>query len=660
MAALLRDRRRASDAREFVALVKTSTLAGKAKRRPEPQAEVPAIPPSSPQQPATTTRAASRKQTAAERIGAATHELAAGVAEASSAAEELRRSLEQIASGAEEAAGASHQSLASVGALNAAFAQAREKAILSRRRTDALQTLLIDAAQQVLTSVAAVEANAERQLGSVETVAKLEARAAAIAEITRTIADISDQTNLLALNAAIEAARAGDHGRGFAIVADEVRALAETSEKRSREIHALSDHIAGEIRTLAAQIRAAAETAAEEAQRSRVIVADLDTIRGHVAALAEGSQAVLDAAQEADVAAREAQRGTEIVSSAAEEQSAAAAEAQRAVQQQSAALDQSQRATDMLAKLAAGFRSGSGAKSVVQQVGAAAEELSSTIQELSGAAAEILVAIDQISKGAHAQAAATQQSSSAMAQIEKSATATGATAQDAVEQVKRAQTMITGSSAGVARLAEGVAGAVATTRAGLDLIGSLEGAGRRIDKIVDSIALLSVQTTMLAVSGSVEAARTGEAGRGFAVVSGDIRTLAQDSADNADRIKEVVYEIQGQIAAVRRDLEAVTAASEGEIQQNRQVSDRLRAIQADVAEIQAGNIEIALGAQAILTSVREVVVGTQQIAAAAEEASQAAGQAAIAARQQARSAEDLAAAIEEIASLADELHTTDA
>jgi len=653
MRALLRDRRRASDAREFVALVKTSTLAGKAKRRPEPQAEAPATLAAPPPKPAA--RASSRKQTAAERIGAATHELAAGVAEASSAAEELRRSLEQIASGAEEAAGASHQSLASVGALNAAFAQAREKAILSRRRT-----LLIDAAQQILTSVAAVEANAERQLGSVETVAKLEARAAAIAEITRTIADISDQTNLLALNAAIEAARAGDHGRGFAIVADEVRALAETSEKRSREIHALSDHIAEEIRTLAAQIRAAAETAAEEAQSSRVIAADLDAIRGHVAALAEGSQAVLNAAQEADVAAREAQRGTEIVSSAAEEQSAAAAEAQRGVQQQSEALDQSQRATDMLAKLAASFRSGVGAKSVVQQVGTAAEELSSTIQELSGAAAEILVAIDQISKGAHAQAAATQQSSSAMAQIEKSATATGATAQAGVEQVKRAQGMITDSSAGVARLAEGVASAVATTRAGLDLIGSLESAGRRIDKIVDSIALLSVQTTMLAVSGSVEAARTGEAGRGFAVVSGDIRTLAQDSADNADRIKEVVYEIQGQIAAVRRDLEAITAASEGEIQQNRKVADRLRAIQADVTEIQAGNIEIALGAQAILTSVREVVVGTQQIAAAAEEASQAAGQAAIAARQQARSAEDLAAAIEEIASLADELHTTDA
>ena len=642
-----------------MALVKTTTLAGKAKRRSEPQAEATAPPKAPAIEKPPSSRTASRKQTAAERIGAATQELAAGVAEASAAAEQLRRSLEQIASGAEEAAGASHQSLAAVGSLNKAFAEARERAVTSRRRTEALQTVLVETAAQILESVAAIEMNAERQRASVETVAKLETRAVAIAEITRTIGDISDQTNLLALNAAIEAARAGDHGRGFAIVADEVRALAETSEKRSREIHALSGHIAEEIRTLAEQIRGAADRAVVEAKSSRAIASDLDVIRIQVGTLAEASRTVLDAAQEADIAAKEAQRGTEIVSSAAEEQSAAAAEAQRAVQQQSTALDQSRRATDLLASLTAGLRSATGTKDAAQQIGAAAEELSSTIQELSGAAAEILVAIDQISRGAQAQAAATQQSSTAMTQIEKSAGIAGSAAKAALERVAAAQDLITESSTGLAKLANGVAHAVSATRTGLELIGSLEGAGCRIDKIVDSIALLSVQTTMLAVNGSVEAARTGEAGRGFALVSSDIRTLAQDSADNADRIKEVVHEIQGQIAAVRRDLELIAVASEGEIQQNRKTLDRLRAIQADVAAIRTGNTEIEEGAQTIMGSVREVLAGTRQIASAAEEASGAAAQAAIAARQQARSAEDLAAAIEEIASLTDELHAAD-
>jgi hypothetical protein len=66
---------------------------------------------------------------------------------------------------------------------------------------------------------------------------------------------------------------------------------------------------------------------------------------------------------------------------------------------------------------------------------------------------------------------------------------------------------------------------------------------------VDAITTVSIQTNMLAVKGSVEAARAGEFGKGFAVVSTDIRNLARDSAENAERIKDTVREVQAESKA---------------------------------------------------------------------------------------------------------------
>ncbi len=633
-----------------MALVKTSKIPGSAaKNRP------PAETARAPSPPRRQSGKGLSKDKVSERVAAATEELSSGLAQASAAAEELRRSMEQIAAGADEAAGASQEQLAAIKQVTANMTTARAEADSSRRRTDTAQTLLAETASQIGTSVQSIERNAERQVASGEIIAELERRAQDVSEITGAVSRISDQTNLLALNAAIEAARAGDHGRGFAVVAEEVRALADVSDKSALQVQSLAEEIQTNVRAAAATVKSAATAAVAQAKAGQTVIETLSSLRETMIELADGSQATLTAAIEAERSVQEAQKGAELVAGAAEEQASAASEAQSAIRQQAQSLEQGQAAAQGLAKLAEALRGGTADKSAPEQIASTAEELSATIQELSSAASQISTAVEQINRGSQQQAAAAQQTSAALAQIEKSARVAQERGRVATERTAAMSNALADGRKIVEGLIEGVTVALKSTRESLDTIVSLEGIGRKIEKIVDAITLVNIQTNMLAVSGSVEAARTGETGRGFALVSNDIRSLAREASESVERIKDTVRGILDQIALLRRDLEQIIAAGEIEVQNNRAVFKTLQDMTGEIAALGTANKVIQQGAEAILTAAGETAAAAQQIAAAAEEASSASRQAATASAEQAQGADDLAAAIEEIASLSDEL-----
>jgi methyl-accepting chemotaxis protein len=637
-----------------MALVKSSKLAA----RP---VKAPSIPTTSKSMPRAKPPALAEKVGAPtsavlfERVAAATEEFASGLTQASAAAEQLRKSMEQIAAGAEDAAGASQEQLAAIKRIFDGLRTGRGETDALRRRTETVQTMLGDAGERITASARAIERNAQRQGATVEMIAELERRAGDIGEITETVSRISDQTSLLALNAAIEAARAGDHGRGFAVVADEVRALAETSDKSAQEVKRLAGEIHVDVRGVVGAVKKAAETSATEARAAAAVVETLENRREDMRRIAKGSEEMLNAALEAERAASEAQKGAEQVASAAEQQSAGASEAQSAVQQQVKALDQGQAAARALAALAEKLRGGTAPASAPEEIGTTAEELSATIQELTSAATQIMAAVQQIERGSQQQASATHETSSALVQIENSGKLAQKTTHDSGERVSQMEAALKESRAAVGRLVDGVDMALADTRTSLATIVRSETVGRRIEKIVDAIALMAVQTSMLAVSGAVEAARAGDAGRGFAVVSNDIRTLAREASQNVERAKDTVLGILDQIATLKRDLELVAANAETEIQGNRAVFAALDKVDVDMTALSGANRAILEGAEIVLTSVAEASGGARQIAAAAEQARNASRQAAAASTEQARGADDLAAAIEEIASLADAL-----
>lgn len=602
-------------------------------------------------------RTLAKQQQAAERIAAATGELSAGITEAASAAEELKRSSDQIATGAEEASGAAQECLAGFRQVEGAILRQLQNADISQTKADAIQVLVARTGGDVTGMVTNVSVAAQRQNASVEMVAQLEKQAASIGDIVKAVARIADQTNLLALNAAIEAARAGKHGKGFAVVADEVRTLAETSEKSAKQIQELVGQIQQEVKVIAETISTSSKRVEGEVVNGRTVVAQLEQIRVDVVEIVRGVREIAVGAQQSKEAAQQALKASESVAAAAEEMSAAAEESAKTVAEQSKSLAECEQAAQALSELAEDLKTSTDVAKSAEQVASTAEELSSNVKEISRSGGQINSAIDQIRKGGEVQAAGTAEGSAAITQIEKGLELAQSRATASGEKVLAIKALLGVNKSAVDGLITGITTSVEASKASIKQIKDLELVSRRIDKIVDAITTVSIQTNMLAVNGSIEAARAGEFGKGFVVVATDIRNLAHDSAENADRIKDLVKGVQDQIEVVGRDLGEIVATAIEEVEKAKVSTGNLLTIEADIGVVETGTQEILAAANEIAVATAQVKKGVEQLAAAAQEADKAATEAASAAKQQSQGAEELSAAIEEISSLADELQS---
>ena len=220
------------------------------------------------------------------------------IAQVKDAAEQLNAATEEVSSSAQKISDGAQQQSASFEELSSSV---QSNATNAQTANEISQKVSVNASK-----------TGEEMANTIEAINSIEKSSKQITEAVAIITDIADQTNLLALNAAIEAARAGEHGKGFAVVADEVRKLAERSASSAKDIRNL-------IEESSQQVQSGVKLSRRSGDNLKEMVGDVNKV-------AESLKSVSTATQEQAATMEENTSITESNASAAEELAAASEE----------------------------------------------------------------------------------------------------------------------------------------------------------------------------------------------------------------------------------------------------------------------------------------------------------------------------------------------
>ncbi len=259
-------------------------------------------------------------QTLVRQVISATHDVAG-------AATEIAASSENMAQGMESQKDQTMQISAAIEELSASVNEVASQSIEAAENAKNSGEVAQQGGEVVNETIEAMSTIRDSVIASLELVSELGRRGDEIGEIIAVINDIADQTNLLALNAAIEAARAGEHGRGFAVVADEVRKLADRTTDATEQVSNTIRAIQDETKLAVDRMNTGSEQVEHGVERARNAGSSLEQIVCRTGEVSQLITSIAAAAEEQSAASCEISRGVESISEVSVHSASGASEA---------------------------------------------------------------------------------------------------------------------------------------------------------------------------------------------------------------------------------------------------------------------------------------------------------------------------------------------